>query len=230
MSFTRRAVLASSVLFVLVACTTTNPALAPEITEPVARGSTILLLRPQIACQEVQAGGRVDRPDWTARAEASVKAALDGYLRERETTLVAFDPVPFPADQRAAQEAAAEALTRLGLSQSPEGGRSTMVEPIDLEPLRTAYGAQYALAIFLEESYQSMGHIAMRYSLGMVFGPVWAPMPGTGQFGFASLTDLATGKVVWSNSISTVGEVPTDIRDPAKARRAIAKLMQDCPV
>lgn len=229
--FSRRvAVVAFGIILLLAACTSTSPSLAPEITEPVARGSTILLLRPEIACHEVQTGGRLARPDWTARAEASVQAALDGYMRERETTLVAFDPVSFSPEERAAQEAAVQSLTRLGLARTPETSRNVMLNPLELAPLRDAYGADYALAIFLEESYQSLSHIAMRYSLGMIFGPVWAPMPATGQSGFASLTDLETGKVVWSNVIATPGETLTDIRDPAKARRAIDKLMQDCPI
>ena len=53
---------------------------------------------------------------------------------------------------------------------------------------------------------------------------------GSGEGAKHTIVGSATGKVVWSNVIATPGETLTDIRDPAKARRTIDKLMQDCPI
>jgi hypothetical protein len=227
----RHALLVLLVGFV-AACTSSDPRTAPSLTAPLAEGTTVLLLRPAIACQEVQVGGTVPRPDWVARAEASVGAALEAHFADRSTVLVAFEPERFPSERREAQAEAASLLTRVGgvrLPAAQPGAQPSRVDSATLSVLREDYAADYALAVFLQESYQSAGHVAMRYGLGLFLGPVLAPMPGTGQSGFATLTDLSTGEVVWSNTIMTPGEVPTDIRDPDKARKAVEKLLDGCP-
>ncbi|HRY24257.1 MAG: hypothetical protein H6852_10410 [Geminicoccaceae bacterium] len=230
----RPQIVAAAVLFLLTACSTTRPVVAPGVTEPVARGSTVLLLRPDIECLEVAVGGTQARPEWTAKAEASVTRALADFMREHETRLVVYDGSTFPPDRRAGQEAAIAALTAVRLPASgPAPTAPVQVElpaPELLAPLREDFKADYALSVFLRESFQSAGHVAMRYSLGLLLGPIWAPMPGTGQYGYATLVDLRTGEVAWSNTLSTVGEVPTDIRDPEKARDTVDELLEACPV
>ncbi len=140
----------------------------------------------------------------------------------------------FPPERRAEQAAAITALTTVQpASSGPAPGKLVQVAqpaPDLLAPLREDFAADYALSIFLRESFQSAGHVAMRYSLGLLLGPALAPMPLTGQIGYATLVDLRTGNVVWSNRIMTPGEMPTDIRDPEKARKAVDSLMKACPV
>lgn len=227
-------VVAFLALVFLAGCTTTSPVTAPGITEPVARGSTILLLRPDIQCSEVAVGGVNARPEWSAKAQASVSRALADFMAEHATRLVVYDDAPFPPERRADQAAAIAALTTVHPAASGPAREKLMQvarpAPDLLAPLREDFAADYALSIFLRESFQSAGHVAMRYSLGLLLGPALAPMPLTGQIGYATLVDLRTGDVVWSNRIMTPGEMPTDIRDPEKAREAVDKLMKACPI
>ena len=227
----------------LVACTSTKPVTAPGITESVVRGSTVLLLRLDIECSEVAVGGTSARPEWSAKAQASVGRALTDFMQEHSTRLVNYDDTSFPPERRAEQAAAIAALT--GVLPAPTGpapGTLLQVEqptPDLLAPLREDFAADYALSVSLQESFQSAGHMALRYGLAALLGPAGAivaptqgPLapPRTGQFGYARLVDLRTGDMVWSNTITTIGEVPTDIRDPEKARDAVDRLMKALPV
>jgi hypothetical protein len=92
----------------------------------------------------------------------------------------------------------------------------------DVRYLKEKYDADYALHIFIRDSYSSGGRAALK-----VFGALFfVHIPGGTQVGFASLVDLETGEVVWFNRLlRTTG----DLRTVEAAQSSTDILMTDFP-
>jgi hypothetical protein len=91
--------------------------------------------------------------------------------------------------------------------------------------LREDYEADYALFVFIRDTYSS----AERTLLSLVFtGLFLFPIhPGSIQQGFASLVDLHDGDIEWFNRlISYTG----DLRSAEPARKTIKNLLVDLPL
>ena len=89
--------------------------------------------------------------------------------------------------------------------------------------LRDRYGADYALFVFMRDSYASTGRVAV-IVISAAFG---VGVPGGSQIGFASLVDLKTGQIVWFNRLMRgVG----DLRTEAAAQESVNALLQDFPL
>jgi hypothetical protein len=72
-----------------------------------------------------------------------------------------------------------------------------------VESLRAHYNGDYALFVYVRDSYSSGSRMAMSLLLGVPTGAM--------QVGFASLVDLRTGRIVWFNRlISSTGSLKTD--------------------
>ena len=88
--------------------------------------------------------------------------------------------------------------------------------------LRDKYGSDYALFVFLRDSYVSAGRVAVQI-FAAAFG---VGISGGTQVGFASLVDLKTGDVVWFNRlVSTSG----DLRTADAAEKTISGLLENFP-
>ena len=83
--------------------------------------------------------------------------------------------------------------------------------------------ADYALFVFLRDTYASAGRKAAMVGLAII----GVGLPGGVQFGFASLVDLKTGDLVWFNRLV---DPQGDLRDPEPARSAVTKLLADLPL
>jgi hypothetical protein len=89
--------------------------------------------------------------------------------------------------------------------------------------MRDRLGADYALFVFVRDSYSSSGRQALQI-LGVLAG---VAVPGGAQIGFASLVDLRTGNIVWFNRlVSTSG----DLRTEAPAQKTVDALLKDIPI
>jgi hypothetical protein len=89
--------------------------------------------------------------------------------------------------------------------------------------LQREFGADYALFVYLRDSYSSEGRKAMMIGLALL----GIGVSGGTQVGFASLVDLRTGDIVWFNRlISTVG----DLRTLAPAHDAVEELLSGQPL
>ena len=89
--------------------------------------------------------------------------------------------------------------------------------------LRRDYGADYALFVFMRDSFTSGGRAAYIFAaafLGIV-------VPAGRQMGFASLVDLDSGDIVWFNHLESGGG---DLRDPSRARDAVESLLSEFPI
>jgi hypothetical protein len=88
--------------------------------------------------------------------------------------------------------------------------------------LNERYEADYALFVYLRDSYASAGRVVL-FIFAAALG-VGIPMGQ--QVGFASLVDLATGDVVWFNRLAReVG----DLRKPEPAADSVELLLCDFP-
>lgn len=234
MSMARQAASMIGLVLLLIGCTSTNPTVKAGVSGTVVRGSTVLLMEPDIVCTELGADdSEVKNAEWTRAAEESVAAALADFMAEHDTRLVPYDVGGLPPERLRQHQPALQALGGVATPTAAAPAQPVQVSTPRVEllaPLREDFGADYALSVFLRQSFQTPGHLAMRYSLGLLLGPIWAPMPGTGQFGYASLVDLRTGEVIWVNSIATGGETMADVRTRDAAKATVAELMTDCPI
>jgi hypothetical protein len=87
---------------------------------------------------------------------------------------------------------------------------------------RERTGADYALFVFLRDSYASPGRVALIVGAALL----GVGIPGGQQYGFASLVDLRTGDIIWFNRLIDPGG---DLRTPEPARKAIKTLLTDLP-
>ena len=91
-----------------------------------------------------------------------------------------------------------------------------------MQPLRSRTGADYALFIYVRDSYASDGR-----KLVMVAGAaLHIGMLGGIQSGFASLVDLRTGDVVWFNQMARAAG---DLRTADAAAESVNVLLTDFP-
>ncbi len=88
--------------------------------------------------------------------------------------------------------------------------------------LKEKHGADYALFIFLRDSYASAGRVAT-FVVAAAFG---INIPMGRQTGFASLVDLETGDVVWFNRLARGGG---DLRTEDAAVSSTELLLEGFP-
>ena len=92
----------------------------------------------------------------------------------------------------------------------------------DARVLKEAYNADFALFIFMRDSYSSSGRVAV-IILAALFG---VGIPGGQQIGFASLVDLNSGQIVWFNRLA---RAEGDLRTAQPATASIDLLLKDFP-
>lgn len=207
---------------------------APEI-ELRGESPRVLLMPADIELSELSAGGiSFPKAEWTEAANQHVTAALDEFLRERNAELVAYAH-PTEGSEMARRHTqliklhGAVGNTVLIHKFMPPLALPTKEDKFDwtlgkgARALRDAHDADYALFVFIRDSYSSGGRV-MVIMIGALLG---VGVPGGVQVGFASLVDLETGDVVWFNRlISETG----DLRTPEPARRAVDNLLADFPL
>lgn len=88
--------------------------------------------------------------------------------------------------------------------------------------LKEKFNADYALFIYLRDSYSTGGRVAV-IIVGAAMG---VGVPGGQQVGFASLVDLNTGKVIWFNRLIRGAG---DLRNKENAASSVDLLLYDFP-
>ncbi len=93
---------------------------------------------------------------------------------------------------------------------------------IGTQAIRDYTGADYALFIYLNDSYSSGGRVLLQVAAAL-FG---VGLQGGQQAGFASLVDLSNGDIVWFNYLqATAG----DMRTEEPALKTVQLLLKDLP-
>lgn len=226
----KRIILVSAFGLVLANCTTSTKALLNDERTPKTNGTArVVLMAPDIQLSELSAGG-VTEPNaaWTVQASSHVRSALTQVLREKNAQLVpAGKNGPIATDLTKLHNAVGNTI--LLHKYLPIGDLPTKREKFDwtlgpdAQALRKKYKSDYALFVFLRDSYSSDGRKALMI-VGALLG---ANIQGGRQVGFASLVDLRNGDIVWFNRLfSTTG----DLREPEPALAAVRDLLNKVPL
>ncbi len=224
----------AAALTALIGCTQTGVHEAsgrPAISVP----ARVLLMPPDIELAELTAGGlEQPRADWTEAARGFVNQALGQLLAERAASLVRYqapdnDPGAVHAHQQLQKLHNAVGLSILLHQYNPQLALPSKQDRFDwtLGPgarrLAEGVNADYALFVYLHDSYASGGRVATMVALAVL----GIAVQGGVQVGFASLVDTRSGDIVWFNRlVSTAG----DLRSAEAARAATKQLLTDLPL
>ena len=239
----RQLFIALSLAATLTGCVQTRQ-YADVTFEPPQGDYKLLVMRPDVSVGSVTTGGLTERrADWTETARANLIAAMRAQQAARGgnvTILERRDQLPgVPAEQVADLERLNGAVSNSIALHKYQGeylptkrGRGldwTLGE--DAVALGRKTGFDYALFLYAEDSFASTGRVALQV-LGVAgcFVGFCAPtMGGGGQFAYASLVDLRTGKVSWFNVLDARSQIAGikfgDIRTPDGAATMVARLL-----
>ncbi len=222
----------AAVLCLTAACaarSTVNPDAPPRF---VAGESRILLMPISVELFEFTASGLEDpRADWSETARAHVETALQAENESRGLSLVSFELDGLELTERHEVDQIIKLHQAVGaarLEGSFYGQLPTKSGPFDwslgpgvarLSPNRAE---DYALFLYLRDSYSSPGRVV----LNIVTGILGLGVRGGRQVGYATLIDLETGDLSWFAALVR-GE--GDLRGEEKAREAIGILLKDLP-
>ena len=199
----------------------------------------ILLMPMDVQLSIVNAGGLLEpQAEWTENAEHNITTALENKLEEiLKLNLISgkdFDRIHLNSEEKKKHEQLVKLHAAVGYSilvhqymvrlslPSKKGEFEWSLGPA-ARFLRDRYNADYALFVFMRDSYASGGRVAL-IAVSALFG---AALPGGQQVGFASLVDLNTGQVVWFNRLARgVG----DLRTEPAAQESIDLLLENFPL
>lgn len=205
---------------------------AAQIERNAGHEPTVVVMPLDVELSELTAGGVEEpRADWTEAARRNMRGALDEQARSDQVRLMDFDAQRgTPEDQ-----ATALALRRLhravGVSilthqySQPyrlpsKGGKFDWSLGPQAAVLARTHGADYALFVYVRDSYASGGRAAVMV-LGALMG---VGIAGGVQVGFASLVDLKNGDIVWFNRLA---RGTGDLRTPPTAAETVKVLVSD---
>lgn len=194
----------------------------------------IVLLAPDVELSLLNAGG-ITEPNaaWTRDAKRLIASTLEARFRGINATLVrgSADALEAANDPRETQLVKLHGavgnsilLHQYGdiLQLPTKKGKFEWGLGPDTAYLKDKYGADYALFIFIRDSYASGGRVAAI----MVAAVLGVGLQGGVQVGFASLVDLRSGDIVWFNRLARgVG----DLRTPKGAKETVDVLLKDFP-
>lgn len=233
-SSVRGAAILGAALIVLCGCQTIAHHTRKELPKD-SEARRVIVLPPDVQLSVLHAGG-LEEPnaEWTRNARSHIAAELDQKFRTLNVSLVSGQHISGNADNDAKE------LQLLKLHEAV--GRSILVHqyqgPLQLPTkattfnwslgpetahLRRKYGGDYALFVFVRDSYASAERIATMIIAAAVFG---VGIQGGVQVGFASLVDLNTGEVVWFNRLVRAAG---DLRTADAAKETVTLLMTDFP-
>jgi hypothetical protein len=182
-------------------------------------------------------GRHKPEPEWTAQATKHVEKAVSEQMAQIGIHVLC------PADVEEIQLNADEKEKRIQLIKLHEAvGRSICFHELgkdylklpakndkfdstlgpEAKFLKEKYGADYALFVYLRDTYATGGRIAwciVDVMLGL-------PTSSGRQFGFASLVDLESGDVVWFNRVD---RETGDLRTQEAASNSVKVLLSHFP-
>jgi len=226
--------LVSALLIACGGCATTSSQRGDRCATPPA-STNVLLIEPDIILFELTAGGLEEpRADWTEAAKVNVGKKLDAILQKTGDKPIPHQPPVKAPDRMHTQEQILKLHEVVGQTvlihkYIPIYNLPTKEGCFDwglgecVKSLKEDTGADYALFVYLRDSYTSPGRAALIVAAAL-FG---VGLQGGVQLGFASLVDLQTGQIVWFNRLmSGVG----DLRTPEAAEKAIQELLANIPL
>jgi hypothetical protein len=160
-----------------------------------------------------------------------MRAALEQEAQARQVKLVSFNPEHGDAADRdntlalvALHRAVGSAVLihqyQQGAALPSKKGKFDWSLGPSVESISRSYQADYALFLFVRDSYATSGRIAM-IAVAALLG---VGIEGGSQVGFASLVDLKTGDIVWFNHLVRPSG---DLRAPEAAAETVKMLVSD---
>lgn len=226
--------LAACVLALLGGCATTPPPTISKLAEiPRFEGAVprVALMPLDVELAELTAAGLQEpRADWTQSAIGHM-----GSLIQRELTAISVEGKLYAAPEQESptivqlqklHQAVGETifLQQLGILQLPshKGRPPDWSLGANVAQIRQATGCDYALYVFVRDSYATGGRVGMAVALAVL----GVAVPMGQQAGFASLVDLKTGDIVWFNRLlSGTG----DLRTGEAAASTVKNLLHGFP-
>ena len=204
----------------------------------------LLVMRPDVEVGSVTMGGMVEpRADWTEQARTNLIAALKAQQGERGGNVLVLDrrdqfpgvPAQEIADLERLNFAVGDAIAThkyMGYTLPTKRGKGldwTLGEDAVRFGRQTGY--DYALFLYAEDSFASTGRVGLQVLgvAGCFIGFCAPNIGGGGQFAYANLVDLHSGKVAWFNVVQAGSQVAGikmgDIRTPAGAAQLVERLL-----
>lgn len=219
-------------LCILAGCAAPPKRQTPQLQRDPGTTPVIVVMPLDVELSQLTAGGMNEpHAEWTEAAHQHMAAALEEEARARNVKLVTFDPEHGePADRELAAELIAlhravgsAVLTHQYLGAalpSKQGKFDWSLGPSVAAISRSHQQADYALFLFVRDSYATAGRIAV-IAIAALLG---AGVPGGTQVGFASVVDLKTGDIVWFNLLL---RGTGDLRTPDAAGETVKALVSD---
>ncbi|TQV74186.1 hypothetical protein FKG94_16395 [Exilibacterium tricleocarpae] len=195
------------------------------------RSPKILLMPLDVELSVLTAAGLTEpQAEWTTNAITHMQTALAEEVSDRGATLESYESVvQDPAATAVQMEKLHEAVGlsilthHLGPLRLPaKNGAFDWTLGRGARALESDTDADYALFVFVRDSYASGGRVAMQIGMALL----GASVSGGMQVGFASLVDLKSGDIVWFNRLmSSTG----DLRKIEPARNTVKSLLDTLP-
>lgn len=224
-------VVAIALLATLAGCATEVARQTPELRRDSAKIPRIVVMPLDVELSQLSAGGLTEpHAEWTDAALRHMRAALDEEARARRVTLVDFDSERgTPADREMSVDlvklhravgGAVMLHQYLGQTLPSKEGKFDWSLGPSVAAISRAHDADYALFLFVRDSYATAGRVAV-IIVGALLG---VGVPGGSQVGFASVVDLKTGDIVWFNRLI---RGHGDLRTPDAAAETVKALVSD---
>ncbi len=236
-SFLKKLSVLLFVLFLLEGCTQTRTLLKEPKAIHRAGTARVLLMPMEIELAELTVGGLWGpKADWTEAAKTYLAQAVEEQLSVRGALVVRYRP-PTEDHEKAHQHhqliklhnAVGSEIIRAKYGSNYElptkRGKFDWTLGRDVNVLREDYAADYALFLFVRDSYATTERKLLSLVLtGLLLFPV---TPGGSQVAFASLVNLRDGDIEWFNRlVSYTG----DLRDQRSAQKTVSELLAKLPL
>lgn len=224
------------ILFFINACAPGHFKTIPKLER---RGETqkLLLMPMDIQLSILTAGGVLEpEAEWTENATEYVKKAVREQMNRMNTDILYesdIEEIVLRPEEKEKRLQLIKLHETVGHSillhqynayyqlPSKHGSSDWSLGP-ECKFLKDKYGTDYALFVFLRDSYASGGRVA--FAIAAAICGVGVPMGQ--QVGFASLVDLSTGQVVWFNLLVRGAG---DLRTQEAAENSVKLLLSDFP-
>lgn len=195
-------------------------------------GKRVLLMPTDVELSLLTAGG-IEEPkaEWTAKAKGHITPSLRNLLKTDNVSIVQYrgqDVAKSHVQLVKLHDAVGRTILlskytrRLPLLTKKGKNAFDWSLGRNVSLLRKKYRADYALFVFVRDSYASGGRKALMVLSSLIGGDT----RGGTQVGFASLVDLRTGKLVWFN---VMGRTSGDLRTADGAKETMGVLLAGLP-
>jgi hypothetical protein len=221
-------ILAATMALVLSACATSPTQTFTGVFDPLPVHSRVLAVTPNVQLSLLSSLGQNEpREDWSQTGRDNLSAALQAYIESHGHDSSALGPSAAMDGHigqiiRLHDAVSAAIQDRYALPTKEDAVDWTLGE--GARELGAAYHSDYAVFVSGHGNFASAGRAAAMLGLSMI--GVGLPM-GTQVYN-ASLVDLRTGDVIWSNLMAAGPN--HDPRMPAGAAALVQALMKDAPL